>query len=286
MDWQAYHYFLAVARSGSLKAAARLMKVNPTTVGRAISALETQLATKLFIRRTDGFVLNASGQRIVEALVRAETEILGAQRSLLGRDERVDGVVKVALPGALANHWLIPRAGPLLENFPDLRLELLTGPSLVNLARRDADLAIRLVEPRQQGLIYRRAGHLILQIYGHRALFKRNIPKSVEDLSDFPFVGLYIDSMSRPELTMVTRIQGALPRARLKSAAWSSVFSAVQAGLGYGILPSFMGESRSDLVHVIPELDTRAPLFLVYHSDLKQAARLRVVIDYLSGLNL
>ena len=284
MNWDYYRYFLAIASSGSLKEAARRLKVNQTTVGRNINALEAELKTCLFERRSDGFVLTSAGQRILKSMQEIEEKVLEAERVLAGKDERPEGTVKIAMPGALANQWLIPLLGPFMEKYPVICLEFLTGPSLVNLARREADLAIRLVEPKQIGLIVRRIGRLNLRLYGHRKLFrKRTVPKNIQGLDEFPFIGLYPEATSSSELRLLNQLEGAT-HVRFRSGAWSSVYSAVANSMGVGILPSFMGDKNPDLIIILNELCESVPMWLVYHPDLKHAARVRVLIDFVTDL--
>src|SRR5687768_7930978 len=111
-SWDYYRYFLEIHRTGSLKGAAENIGVNQTTVGRNLTALEEETGTRFFERRSDGFVLTSAGQRILAAMEKVEETMLSVERLLAGKDERPEGIVKIAMPGALANHWLIPRLAP------------------------------------------------------------------------------------------------------------------------------------------------------------------------------
>ncbi len=279
-NWDQYRYLLEVHRNGSLKAAAEKLGVNQTTVGRNLNALEEALAVKLVERRSDGFVLTRAGLRILESLKQAEERMSEVDRILAGSDHRVEGVIKLAMPGAMANHWLIPSLLPLNKQHPGLRLEFLTGPHVVNLARREADLAIRFVRPTQRGLVVRKAGSVELGLFLHPKLAQeRGLPKTGGDLKRLPFVGLFEDATSEAEQALLHSLP-ITDSALFRSAAWSSVHAALSAGIGYGVLPTFMISPTSPLRRILPKIGTRIPVFAVYHPDMKNSARLRVVLEH------
>lgn len=288
MSWDYYRFFLAVARLGSLKLAATKLKVDQTTVGRNVTTLENEVGARLFERRSDGFVLTSAGQRILQSIEEIEEKMFAVERRLIGRDEKPEGIVKIAMPGALANFWLVPQLGPFFEKFPEVQLEFLTGPSLVNLARREADLAIRFVEPKQSELIVRKMGAVKLQVFGHKKLFlKKEIPQKPKDLHDFSVIGLFSEATSRGESSMIAELapQQGGKQVKIRSAAWSSVYAGVKGALGIGILPVFMvNKDNSEILPLCRDFQASLRLWLVYHPDLKQAAKVRVFIDYVSNL--
>jgi DNA-binding transcriptional LysR family regulator len=283
-QWDDFRYFLALHRNGTLKAAAQQLGVDQATVGRRISALEESLGTQLFEKRSDGYFLTLAGERVLPTLQATEENLLSVERIIAGRDERVEGLVRIAMPGALANHWLIPRLRRLLEKHPKLELEILTGPEVVNLARREADIAIRLVRLTQRDLVAKKIGELELALYAHSSLFSHSRkPSKKEDLEAYPFVGLSREATSDLERVILKKIENHV-RCTIRSAAWSSVFYAVQAGLGVGILPSFIAEREPKLVQLPFVEPSRAPLWMVVHPDIVQSARVRAVIDFLGSL--
>ncbi len=284
MEWDGFRYFLAVYRKKTLKAAARDLTVDQTTVGRRISALEAALGTELFEKRSDGYFLTVAGEQILPTIEATENSFLSVERIIAGKEKKIEGVVRIAMPGALANHWFIPRLKNLMQKYPQIELEFLTGPEVVNLARREADLALRLVKPSQQDIVARKIGRIELGLYGHPSLWsgkKRPIQK--EDLEKFPFVGLVPSATSDLELSLLEKLKPHL-RPKIRSTAWSSVFYAVQACLGIGVLPTFVAEREPELVLIDVVEPVRMSLWLVAHPDIIHSARVRVVIDYLSSL--
>lgn len=284
MEWDGYRYFLALHRSGTLRAAAKILAVDQATVGRRISQLEEMLGTRLFEKRSDGYFLTLAGQRILPTIEITEDGLLAVERIIAGRDEKVAGNIRIAMPGALANHWLIPMLQPLIKDYPDLNFEFLTGPEIVNLSKREADLAVRLVKPSQKDLVVKKIGEFELGIYGHREILEKNLKNfKKENLSEFPFVGLYPKSISEMEHGIVKKIEPFI-HCRIRSAAWSSVFYAIQAKLGIGILPNFVA-NRDENIIPIPVVDSvRVPLWIVVHPDIIGSARIRIVLDHLTTM--
>jgi DNA-binding transcriptional LysR family regulator len=274
LDWDDFRFILALHRKRSLKETARELGIDQATVGRRVYALEERLGTEIFEKRSDGFFLTTAGERILPTLAEIESSFLSIDRKLSGRDERIDGKVRIAMPGALANHWFIPTLGPLLARHPGLELEFLTGPEVLNLARREADLAIRLVRPKQRDLVIKRLGDLELALY---APAKRGAP-----LDKLPFIGLSPDSTSEAEAQLLARIGPPAQAPVIRSAAWHTVFCALKAGLGMGILPSFLGDTEPKLKRVAGVEPAKMPLWLVVHPDIQKSARVQAVMEHVS----
>ncbi|MBK9322011.1 MAG: LysR family transcriptional regulator [Bdellovibrionaceae bacterium] len=279
-QWDDFRYFLALQRNMTLKASARELKVDQATVGRRIQTLEDSLGTQLFEKRSDGYFLTLAGERVLPTLKALEEGIHSVERLIAGQEERIEGIVKIAMPGALANHWLIPKLQPFIQKHSQIKFEFLTGPEAVNLSRREADLAIRLVRPTQRDLVVKKIGEIQLSLYGHPSLFtSTRRPATKEDLKKFPFIGLFPNSMSELEKQLLKKIEPHL-HCTIRSGAWSSVFYSIQSGLGIGILPSFLAERDSKLVQLQVIESGRTPLWLVAHPDIVHSARVRAVIDY------
>jgi DNA-binding transcriptional LysR family regulator len=282
-SWDLYRNFLEIQRAGSLKKAATNLGVNQTTIGRNLNVLERQIGTRLFERRSDGFVLTSAGNRILDSMVSVEQTLLGVQRRLAGEDERPEGEVKLAMPGGMAN-FCLPRIGPLLKKNPGLLLRFLTGPEVLNLIRREADLAIRIVKPNQKELVSKRIGTLELGFYANVSMFELTAPpKRVNELAPFPFVALHPDSASDAENALLAEVRNGA-RVRVLYRTWSSAFTAIGGGVGIGILPTFYAKENPNLVRILKDHSARIPIWLAYHPDLRKSARVRVVIDFFTAL--
>lgn len=276
MNWDDFRFFLAVAKYKTLKLAGRHLKVDQATVGRRITALQESMGTKLLEKRSNGYFLTTAGSRILESVENIEQTVLSIERIIFGKDEKIEGVIKIAMPGALANQWLIGSLGPFLREHPKLQIDFLTGPEVLNLSRREADIAIRLVRPQQKDLKTRKIGTLKLGLYCAKNFAEAG---SMRDFSKIPFIGLYDESTSELEQSFLSSLKFE-PQYCMRSAAWSSVYSAVQAGIGIGILPTFIGEKDKTL-RLIQEDKNEAPVWLAVHPDVAASARVRATIDYL-----
>lgn len=277
MAWDDFRYFLAVSEGRTLRNAARALRVDQATVGRRLAALQAELGVVLLEKRSDGFFPTPAGDRIRGQLASVEATMLSVRRMVAGRDERLEGVVKAAMPGALANRWILPALGPLLDRHPGLEVEFLTGPELLNLSRREADFAIRLVRPEQRELKAKKIGELRLALYGRKGSRTR-WEKNPETL---PFLGLFDSATSDLERRFLKSFNFT-PQYRIRSNSWESVHASL-AGGGIGILPAFFGDADPQLERLGPE-SAATPLWLVVHPEVAQSARVRVVIDFLVDL--
>ncbi|HLO78989.1 MAG TPA: LysR family transcriptional regulator, partial [Magnetospirillum sp.] len=151
MDWEDVRHFLALARHGTLSATARALGVNHATVARRVAALESALGRVLFDRRADGYALTADGRAVADEAAPMEAAALAALHRL-DRGTGLSGVVRVTTTRALADCFLAPRLGALAQAHPGIEVELVTGSRAFSLARREADVALRLGAPRDSEL--------------------------------------------------------------------------------------------------------------------------------------
>jgi DNA-binding transcriptional LysR family regulator len=272
MNWDDIRIFLALAAAGTHKAAARTLKVDQATVGRRIKEFESELGTKLFDKRSDGFVLTAAGAQLLDRAQGVESMIADIERSATALDKSPKGVIRLAMPGGMANHWLVPRLKPFFENYPEIQLEMLTGPEVVNLWKRDADIAIRLVEPQQKELFFRKMGEIELGFY---------LAKRRRFNHDTPFVGLFDRSTSQGERKLLVNAGLSGVPAIYRTHAWSSVFYAIRAGLGYGVLPSFYDREGKEISKIPGMPTSKIPLWLVMHPDVRGSGRIKALTDFL-----
>jgi DNA-binding transcriptional LysR family regulator len=162
-DWDDLRILLALARAGGLVAAARQLKVDPTTVSRRLTALEESLGARLVVRNPDGIRLTPEGELAVDAAERME-QALGAMRRQLECGEP-SGVVRLTTTDAFAQ-FLLHSFADLAASHPALRVELLTGNVTFDLVRGDADLALRFARPTQEGVVARKIGTVGWALYG------------------------------------------------------------------------------------------------------------------------
>src|SRR5580700_2054075 len=148
IDWDDVRYFLAVARGGSVRAAAERLKVNHSTVLRRIAQLEERLGAHMFERLPSGYRLTDAGEEILELAVQMEASSNQLETRVFGRDESVRGLLRVTLAPVLATHLLMPDIADFARLHPDVEMEILSSGELANLTNREADVAIRVVYDR------------------------------------------------------------------------------------------------------------------------------------------
>jgi len=164
-DWRDLRFFLELARTGTLAAAGRKLGVDNTTVGRRLSALERDLGSKLFSRTPDGLVLTAAGEAIRTAGEEMEQAVLRGEQRVLGSDRKLSGLVRVATTEMLGELAVLPALRSVHERHPQIRVEVLTGAGRLDIARREADVALRYGRPESGELVARRAGTMAFAPY-------------------------------------------------------------------------------------------------------------------------
>lgn len=281
-NWDDFRFFLALYRHKTLKLAAKELQTDQATVGRRIYALEEKLKTSLFEKRSEGFFLTVSGERIRSTLEDVENSFHTIDRKIAGKDEKMEGVVRIAMPGALANHLVIPNLKEFTASFPQIELQFLTGSEVLNLNKREADMAFRFVRPSQQELIVKKIGDVTLSLFGSKKLLKANKKiESYEDLASFPFVGLFTKATSQMEKDLLGKLSPHLQDKVLTSMAWSSVYAAVTNNIGLGILPSFMAGQNS-LLEAIPLAPSeKMALWYVVHPEVQKNRRFAAFSNFL-----
>jgi DNA-binding transcriptional LysR family regulator len=174
MDWDDFKHFLAVARGGSLTAAARTLKSSPATVGRRVAALERKLGTKLFDRRQSGYSLTEGGEAIRIKAEDMEDAIISAEREALGRDLRVTGRVRVTASDDIATYVIAPSLAQFRRLYPGIMLEIIARMDLINLSRSEADIALRGVPPTSGDVVVRPAGIWPYGLYASKVYCEAN----------------------------------------------------------------------------------------------------------------
>lgn len=276
MNWDDLRFVVALSRAGTLAKAARSLGVDQTTVGRRIEAAERALSVHLFTRSTAGYVLTAEGERLLDPLQRVEDSVHAVLRSVQARDERIEGVVRLTSPETFGVAWLAPRLGELCARHAGLAFELVPSGAVMDLVRREADIAIRLFRTRHASLVVRRFATVAYGIYATASYLRR---RPVAGPADLARHALLLPS-SGVELAWVKKLAPAA-RAAVQSELSLGLLEAARADAGLAALPRYLGDAATDLVHVpMPEAPSEA-LWLTVHKDLRTMPRVRRVLDYL-----
>ncbi|WP_313128441.1 LysR family transcriptional regulator [Pseudescherichia vulneris] len=278
-NWDDTRVFLAIARSGTLSGAAEAMSIGVATISRRLDRLEQSLGVPLFSRHQSGYRLTDYGEALLERAEALEYAGLafGETANLQGN---VAGLVRLATSDNLATHFILPSLKGILDTYPDLRVEILSGVQSVNLHRRDADMAIRMVKPDSGNLTLKRLGTVGFGLYGAKTYLDEleGVPAGLA-LSNAQYVGWSESHQHLPAARWVAKVLRGRP-CRVEANTLVAQVSAVASGLGLGVLPHFMARAGG-LQCVQPDIGADQTLWLVMHSDLAGSRRVRAVADHL-----
>lgn len=274
MDWDDLRYFAELARTGSLSAAARTLRVDHSTVARRISSLEGALGIRLFDRLPRGYVLTPEGEHVRDQVERLEEDVFALQRTVQGRGPGLSGSVRVSAPPAFASLFLSPRLGILRERHPDIALELSGTNISVSLTRREADVALRLTQPEGSSLITRKVARAGYGLFASRAYAADRRPEDMDLLG-------YEESLEHvPQQQWLRRFARERPLI-MRMSDLVALASAVRAGLGAAVLPFFATGGDPDLVCLQRKGVPSRDVWLVVHEDVRRSPRVRAVMDIL-----
>jgi DNA-binding transcriptional LysR family regulator len=285
MDWNDLRHFLAVARAGSTLAAAEGLKVNQSTVARRIGALEDALGLKLFERLNSGYRLTDAGREILPTAERVEVEAQTVQRLAEQRARRIAGTVRVTTNEPLANLFLSPCIREFTDLYPDVRIEVVVTNEALDLARGEADIALRAGTQSGTGnLLVRKLRDLQWSVYSSRDYARRvGCPRNLEDLEGHAVVGGDAALERVPGPAWLERLAGS-DKVVARSNSVTHMVAAIKAGLGLGALPCTLGELDPDLIRCIePPRELDSPLWLVTRADLADEPRIRTFSAFMAA---
>jgi DNA-binding transcriptional LysR family regulator len=284
-DWDAVRFFLELARAKTLARAARRLRVDYTTVGRRISAFERELGAKLFERTPDGFVLTDAGESIRAAAEQMEQSALTVEQRALGADRRLSGTVRVAAAESAGHAVVLPAMRALHQRHPEIRIHLQTGLARLDIARREADLALRFTPPESGGdLRFRRLTPIGFALYASKDYLARHRPP----IPGAGFAGrdavLFEEGFRGAPAYMSLTYPLREARAAVRANSMLSLVEAVAIGLGVGALTCCLGDADPRLRRVFPDLPAqRDDLWLVVHADVQRTGRIRALIAALEA---
>jgi DNA-binding transcriptional LysR family regulator len=279
-DWNDLRHFLAVARTGSTLAASKQLKVSQATVSRRVTMLEEALGTPLFARSASGYVLTPRGRAVLPAAEAVEAAVIAFDEGVKAESRRLSGEVRLTTVESAANAWVIPALKRLHASHPGISVEIVTSDVNLDLARGEADVAVRFgARPTQESLVARHLTDLEECIYATRELaVELGRPVDYADLARYPLVG---NSGSRVGFSNGW-IEANVPGARIVQRAntLSAIISSVRAGIGAAIMPCLIGDDMKGLVRLIPPIpELSTPCWLVTTDAARRQPHVRAVID-------
>ena len=278
-DWNDLRHFLAVARTGSTLAASRRLKVSQATVSRRVTVLEEALGAQLFVRGATGYALSERGRAVLPAAEAVEAAAIAFDEQVKSETRRLSGRVLVTTVESAATSWVIPALAVLRDEHPDISVEIVTTDTVLDLARGDADIAIRFGRPpTQESLIVRHLADLDECFYASRELVMRlGRPTGYEDLARYPMVAYGDDRLGEIGEWIAANIPAATVTQRAN--ALSSIIASVRAGLGAAVLPAIMGDALKGLVRLLPPIPPKSRCWLVTTDAARHQPHVRAVID-------
>jgi len=286
MDWDKLRVFHAVAEAGSFTHAGDTLNLSQSAVSRQISALEEALQVPLFHRHARGLILTEQGEALNRTVREVFAKLAMTEELLTESREKPAGRLKVTTTVGFGSSWLAPRLHDFLEAYPDVSITLLLDDSDLDLAMREADVAIRMHPPKQPDLVQRHLMTIEWHLYASPEYLKKHgMPQRAEDLDAHKLVlfGDYHPPVNDINwLAELGRRPGSPRRAVLEVNNAQAVMLAVRSGIGIGAMSDFMMPEAQDLVRVLPELKSpKVDVFFVYPEELRNSKRVAVFRDFL-----
>lgn len=277
MEWDDYRIFLALIRTGTVRAAAQQLNTSHSTVARKIDAFETRFGAKLFVRSNAGYALTPAGEQLIEAAEAVETELLNVQRRVKGQDQKIAGDIRLTLPNALASQLLMPELAKFMEVYPEINLDIIATYESLDLSRQEADIALRFVQSPPENLIGRHLADVAFTGYATRSYIENH---DLEDPNSASWIGF-----SKMKVFPNWRKLTGYPHLPVRG-IFNSVYlmlAAAKCGLGAVVLPCYVGDPDPELVR-LPKSPVKfmEQLWLLRHTDLRTTTRLQIFSEFIT----
>ncbi|MFZ3128755.1 MAG: LysR family transcriptional regulator [Rhodoferax sp.] len=282
IGWELYRSYLGVLEEGSLSGAARAMGIAQPTVGRHIDALEKALGVALFTRSQTG-LLPTDAARALQPFAQAMSSSAAAlKRAAESHGSDIKGTVRITASEVMGVEVLPPILAQLQGAYPDLKVELVLTNRVQDLLQREADIAVRMTQPKQEQLIARRVGQVPLGLHAHQQyLQQRGTPQSLADLAQHALIGF------DEETPFVRAARKGFPLWQrdtfaLRTDSDVAQLALIRAGCGIGVCQVALAARNPNLVHLLPgSVPLSLETWLTMHEDLRNIPRCRVTFDAL-----
>ncbi|GGD93071.1 LysR family transcriptional regulator [Aureimonas endophytica] len=287
LDWDKLRIFHAAAEAGSFTHAADALNLSQSAISRQVAALEQEIGAPLFHRHARGLVLSEQGEILFQTATDVLKRLEMVQAQLTETREKPTGRLRVTTTVGLGSSWLTERAKEFLELYPEIELQLVLDNEEIDLTMRKADAAIRLRQPQQPDLIQRRLFTVHFHVYAAPGYLTRfGTPESLQDLDRHRLITFgepaptYLRSLNA--LETIGLEDGQARPSILQINNLMSIRSAIDRGIGVGLLPDYMIDKQSKLVQVLPEIEMPTfDTYLCYPETLRNSAKLKVFRDFL-----
>jgi DNA-binding transcriptional LysR family regulator len=275
MEWSDLRIFLAIARAGTLGAAARSLGQTQPTMGRRLRALETAVGHALFQRTAEGFILTDEGNALLEHAERMEEEALAFQRRLAGSDAQLEGMLRLSSSDWFGTYMLAPVLAEFSERHPKVCVELMSDARLYSLPRREADIAFRIKAFEEPEVISRRLLHCSYAVYARSDA----VITLTGGGASLRLITMDTAFAEMPDALWLKRV---LPTAQIAMRSNSRLLQAefCRQGMGLAVLPRPLGDRIPDIVPIdLGETPPARDTYVGYHRDLRRLSRMRALLD-------
>ena len=281
LDWDDLRYFLAIARNGTLSAAARALHVQQSTMGRRLDALQSRAGATLLQKTPSGYALTPAGESVLAHAERMEAEALAAERAITGRDVRLAGLIRLTTVETLLVEVLTPILAAFGERYPDITLDVVVDARVLSLSRREADVALRLSRPEGNELVARRVGTVGSTLYASAEYLDRyGRPDTQAGSPGHRSILPEEDQVHLPVFDWHAQVTREATVA-LRTNSFHGRGAAAEAGMGLATLPHFLAR-RYGLVRAgAPDAPPR-DLWIAVHEDTRHTPRIRALTDALA----
>lgn len=283
-EWADIAVFLAILDAGTLLDAADRLGMSQPTVGRRLAAYEARIGTRLFTRTGRRMAPTEAALAIEESARKMARELDAIRRSVEGTTQVLGGQITISANEGTGSEWLIPVLASLKRDYPDIFIDLRIEARSADLVQREADLALRLGRPTQLDLVARKLATVGFGIYAARGWLAQHPPlDTLKDLAEKDWVG---GNFSRKASMLLNRFfieNGLEQRTTISTNSPTAQLRAVQQGMGLGVLSHRWAADDPGLQRVLPAFEPASiDLWLVYHGDLRNSARVRAVSDFIA----
>lgn len=279
ISWDDAKYVLALARKGTYRDAAKSLSVNHTTVSRRITELERRLSANLFQKTPSGFLVTPSGKILCETAERMEDLLLGSMKRIQGADEELAGDVHIHIPDIFSES-VCKKMLPLIKQHPKLKIHLSSETNIVNLARREADIALRFTQDPPLEMVGKRVSQIPMAVYA-RSDYDIN---PSQPLSTYPWVR-WSTAYSQSQVEKWTEVVCAGSPAVTRVNTYQALVLMIRNGVGIGCLSPWYADKDKSLKRISPLIEEASmDIWLLIHPDLRGVRRIKVVRDSIASI--
>lgn len=279
-DWEYLPYFLAVARAGSLRAAATLLNANYGTVNRNILALEASYGSALFSRSKRGFALTQAGDALLPIAEQTELNVVAARRRVEGHDKSEAGNIRFSVTPALAYDVIAPIIARFQEKYPDIQIEMHVTSDIENISRNETDISLRAAFEVNDDVVGRKLYPIAVGVYASQKYINDNFEKSGSLGQGLTWLG-YTETDNNANWLATTPFPQASIRHIVKDGPMR--LSLLRNHCGMSFLPVIFEKIYPDLCRIPKtEINLDRFLWILLHTDLKNTVRVRRFVDFLA----